>query len=183
MAVNRSFFRRPKCSGSPRYFPFPPSLWIPRICLAASLMSFGVLLVFLVYAEEGGAACLIWVVEEHCIVSKQEVVHPGLPLATLTPWSEPSCAACLHNPDRTSPQGMNMYGDRGSPCLIPQCPILKKAWTSLVIASPITCQYAPITRLYCLGPRSILGVYDQNLQTSYNCSDRMGRSLTTHCFQ
>lgn len=80
----------------------------------------GCWLVFLVYAEEGGAACLIWVVEEHCIVSKQEVVHPGLPLATLTPWSEPSCAACLHNPDRTSPQRMNMYGDRGSPCLIPQ---------------------------------------------------------------
>lgn len=31
-----------------------------------------------------------------------------------------------------------------------RCPVLKKAWTSLVIASPITCQYAPITRLYCL---------------------------------
>lgn len=40
--VNKSLFLFPKCSGSPRYLPSPPSLLIPKIVFAVALTSSGV---------------------------------------------------------------------------------------------------------------------------------------------
>ena len=107
MDANKSFFRSPNCSGSPRYFPTPPSLWIWSFSLMIVLKAYGVLaekitedlLAFIVWPEASSyylsispnASLLSLVALTKNIVSsaKRRWLMRGHPFATLMPSNMP----------------------------------------------------------------------------------------------
>ena len=111
IAVNRSFFLLPKCSGNPRYFPCPPSFAIPRASLTNTFVSSGVLeekvtedLSVLIFCPEANsyslrilmrAVQLAGEVRQKNIVSsaKSKWFTLGLPRATRIPFKVPSLSA------------------------------------------------------------------------------------------
>ncbi|CAA7044063.1 unnamed protein product [Microthlaspi erraticum] len=100
--VNRSFFFRPKLSGSPRIETNESQLY--GLILQKNMVS----------------------------SAKSRWFRWGLPLDTLIPSSLPLTCAFWQRPERTSLQRMKMYGDRGSPYLMPLC-----GWTD-PWAAPLT---------------------------------------------
>ena len=126
MDVKRSFFLRPKCSGSPKYFPTPPSFVIPNNGLASSFTGSGVfaekvigdLSLFIICPEGSSYSVRISfsfrqqlgeALQKNTVSSaKSRWYTCGLPLATRMPGKDLFYCATLHRPDITSPQRMKM---------------------------------------------------------------------------
>ena len=128
-----SLFRRPKCSGSPRYFPTPLSFGICRMSLTVDFNCPGVLL----EKEIEDFAVLMDFPDAHSyrrrrslrvlllslVASIKNIVSSannrwltrGQPLATLIPFMVPFAFALIHSPESTSLHKMKMYGESGSP--------------------------------------------------------------------
>ena len=130
---NKSLFFLPNSSGSPRYFPIPPSFWIERASLTAVFRATGACLEKLIedfsvlidcpeassyrFNNRHRASPLSLLARRKNIVSsaKRRWLRRGHPRATRTPLRVPSSCALLHRPERTSLHKMKMYGERGSP--------------------------------------------------------------------